>query len=372
MTPLRVAVVGAGHLGRIHARLIGQMKDVELVGVVDPVRETGTRVAADCGTEAFASHMELIDRIDAAVVATPTRDHFPVAKDLLNHGIHCLLEKPITRSVDEADQLIATAANRNLTLQVGHVERFNPAFSAALPHIHRPKYIEATRAAEYTFRSTDVGVVLDLMIHDLDVVLSLVRSPIIDIEAIGISVFGPHEDMAQARLVFENGCIANLSASRTSFEPARRMHVYSERGYADIDFASRAARIVRPNDRLLRREIEVHALSKEEQNRIKQSLFTKWLPLMEIPPGDANPLLDELRDFVDSIQTSREPRVTGLQGRNALTGAEQILARIATHPWDGTAAGPIGPQVVPSATRLRISPWAPTIAKPGEGRRRAG
>jgi len=340
MNTLRVAVIGTGHLGRIHARLINEIDDVTLVGISDPSAEARERVAQECSTEPFADHRELLGKIDAAVIAAPTRLHHPITKELIDNGIHCLVEKPVTTTVQEANELIAAAKKANVVFQVGHVERFNPAVAAIGPHVESPKYIEATRASGYTFRSTDVSVVQDLMIHDLDIVLSLVRSPLIEVQALGVTVFGPHVDMAAARLVFDCGCVANLSASRTSHEPQRAMHIYSRRGYAGIDFATRTATVVRPSAPIVRKELDPNTLSDEQKKNIQDHLFSDYLPVQEILPGEANPLLDEQRDFIHCIQTGETPRVTGEDGRDAVSAAEKILASIAEHQWDGKTQTP--------------------------------
>lgn len=350
MSRLRLAVVGAGHLGSIHARLLQSIADVELVGVVDPVASARQKVAADCNVPGFAHVDEIANGIDAAIVAAPTNYHHAVGMDLLNRGIHLLIEKPITTNLAEADELIAIADAKGLTLQVGHVERFNPALIAAQPHTTHPKYIEAVRAGGYTFRSTDVGVVLDLMIHDLDVVLSLVDARVAKVDAMGLTVMGPHEDIARARLVFENGCVADLSASRVSFATNRSMQIYSDQGYSLIDFANRSAKLVTPSQRLLQGELDVNRLSAEEKNHLKENLFTELLPLAELDVEDSNAILEEQRDFVACIRTSRSPRVTGQHGRDALAVAEMILDRIALHSWNGAAEGPVGPEMLSSVS----------------------
>jgi predicted dehydrogenase len=216
---LRVGVVGAGHLGTIHARLVRTIDDVQLVGIADPDAAARERIAAEIETDVCADHRQLIGRIDAAILAAPTDHHYWIGMELAEAGIHLLVEKPLALTVAEADALVRATRSRNLILQVGHVERFNPAFTAAAARLQRPRFIDAVRASGYTGRSTDVGVVLDLMIHDIDLVLSLVPSEVVEVEAVGTAVLGPHEDLAHARLRFANGCLANLSASRVSYEP---------------------------------------------------------------------------------------------------------------------------------------------------------
>jgi len=216
---LRLAVIGAGRLGGFHAQKAAANPDVELVAVVDPVPAARNRVAAECHTRALADYRGLVGAIDAAIVAAPTRLHHRIGMDLAGEGVHLLVEKPLCSRLAEAEELVERAEKQGVVLQVGHVERFNPAFAAAAPYLVEPKYIEAVRASGFTFRSTDVGVVLDLMIHDIDLVLSLVGSPVQRVEAMGVSVLGGHEDAANARIQFASGCVATLSASRVSRAP---------------------------------------------------------------------------------------------------------------------------------------------------------
>ena len=232
------------------------------------------RLAAECNTQPLADHRSLVGRIDAAVIAAPTSLHHGLALELLDAGTHLLVEKPICASLVDADDLVAAARRHSLVLQVGHVERFNPAFTHAVPHVRNPKYIEATRTAGFTFRSIDVGVVLDLMIHDIDLVLSLVRSRVRRVEALGISVLGGHEDVANARLEFECGCVAALSASRVSHDQVRRMQVWSPRAFAGMDFSTRTTTLVRPSEALLRRRFHPELLSQEEVEYYREHLWT--------------------------------------------------------------------------------------------------
>ena len=344
MSKLRTAVIGVGHLGKIHARLIRGVESVDLIGIVDPVEAARNAVAADLKVPAFADHRQLIGQIDTAIIATPTRFHHAVALELLENGIHVFVEKPITPSVADAQELELLAQKRGLVLQVGHVERFNPAFVAAQPHIRDPKYIEAVRTAPYTCRSIDVGVVLDLMIHDLDLVLALTRSEIVAVESFGSVVFGPNEDWAQARLTFATGCVANLTASRVSPAVQRSLTVHSLDGFASIDFATKKARVITHSEAVRGREIDVLRASQAEQAQIKERLFQDYLPLTELPVADSNAILEEQRDFAGCIRESRQPKVSGSDGLRALDAAERILAGIAAHRWDGSAHGRIGPR----------------------------
>jgi predicted dehydrogenase len=340
-------VIGAGRLGSFHAQKLTRMADVELVGVVDPLAANRDRLAAELHTAPYSSHLPLLGRIDAAVIASPTALHHQLAVDFLEARTHLLIEKPICTTVAEADELVELARRRQLVLQVGHVERFNPALAAATPHAQNPKFIEAVRASDFTFRSMDVGVVLDLMIHDIDVVLSLVRAPLRSVDALGVAILGGHEDVAHARLEFQSGCVANLSASRVSYERARKMQIWAPRAYANVDFGTRTMTLVRPSESLLRGEFQADRLAPEQVEHYKTHLVEEHLPRQQQTFDAVDALALELQDFVDSILSSRQPRVTGEAGRDALAVAEQILASIASHVWDRSSQPATGPAAVP-------------------------
>lgn len=367
MKPLRIGIVGVGHLGRIHARLISKLEQFTLVGVADPVEANRRQVAQEYGTTAYERHDELLGQVDAVVIATPTALHREVAAEFLQRGVHTFVEKPLAATASDASDLVDIAREHLVVLQVGHVERFNPAWTAALAHVRDPKYIEAERRGGFTFRSTDIGVVLDLMIHDIDLVLSLVQSPVSKVEALGISIFGRHEDVANARLVFANGCVASLSASRASHTPARTMQLWSQRAFASLDFSTRTANIVRPSETLLRREFDVEALSPEQKAHCREHLLSEHLPIEKIEPELCDTITLELEDFAASIHAGRTPRVSGRQGRDAVHVAEAILSSIATHSWDGTATGPIGPLATPTPRIVPVPHW---LTKPAAVERR--
>ena len=244
-------------------------------------------------------------------------------------------------------------------LQVGHVERFNPAFLAALPRVGAATVRRGGAGQRLTGRSTDIGVVLDLMIHDIDLLLSLVSAPVTRVSAMGLAVMGRHEDVAQARVEFANGAVANLSASRLSFNPApkRQMQIWSEQGFVTVDFGNRSAAVVSPSEAVLRREMDFESLDVPSRNRVKDRLFSDVLRVEPLEISATNALADELRDFVDAVRLHREPRVTGQQGRDALALAGAILESIAEHSWQGTVAGPIGPMARPSQGTLRGPHW---------------
>ncbi len=362
MKKLRLAVIGAGRLGGFHAQKLSGMDRVELVGVADPDSTARNRVATECNTRPVADYRELPHSsngaaIDAAVIAAPTRLHHRLALEMLDRGIHLLVEKPLCGTRAEADELVEAAAKRSVVLQVGHVERFNPAVAAALPHTNEPRYIEAVRASGFTFRSTDIGAVLDLMIHDIDLVLSMVRSPVRRVQAMGLSVLGGHEDVANARLEFQSGCVAVLNASRVSHNAVRTMKVWSARAFADIDFATREVALIEPSETLLRRQLDVDSLTPDEVEHYKEHLFDEHLPCQRRQFEAVDALTLELDDFLGSIRDARPPRVSGEQGRDAVAVAEQVLAKINTHAWDDTADGPVGPLAIPRPSVIPAPHW---------------
>jgi predicted dehydrogenase len=348
VTPLRLAVIGAGHLGRIHARIAAALDEVELVAIADPVEASRTSVAQEAGTRAVADYRELIGEIEAAVIAAPTTHHHAIGMELLGCGVPLLIEKPIALTSTQANDLVALARQKGVALQVGHVERFNPALTAVAADVRDPKYIEATRTSGYTFRSTDIGVVMDIMIHDLDVVLSLAKSNVVDVQALGISVLGGHEDMATARLTFASGCVAQLSASRVSFQQRRTMSIFTSRGSASINFATHEATVVKPSEEVLRREFHADQMSAEERGYWKEHVFDQLLVRSSRDATPVNAIQEEQRDFVNAIRTGQSPRVDGAAGRDAVAVAEMILERIEEHAWDGTTGGRRGAFAMPA------------------------
>jgi predicted dehydrogenase len=303
-TPLRAAVIGVGYLGRFHAQKYAALADINLVGVADAFPDTAGRVADELGVTAFSDYRELLGKVDLVSIAATTEAHHVIARDFLAAGVHVLVEKPITVTVAQADELIALATQHHCTLQVGHLERFNPAWLAARPQIQKPLFIEAHRMAPFKPRGTDVSVVLDLMIHDLDLILPLVDSPLAEVRASGVAILTDGVDIANARLEFQNGCVANITASRTSTASLRRMRVFQHHEYLSIDFGERKVSVARKQDALLEGESPIHAESHQE------------------PPGDA--LLTEIRAFVDAIKAGTPAVVTGQDGREALAVALEI------------------------------------------------
>jgi predicted dehydrogenase len=336
------------------------LPDVRLVAVVDPVASAREQVAAEVGTKPLADFRDLIGLADAAIIATPTALHHPVARELLLSGIHVLVEKPITTTLSEADELVSLAERQQLVLQVGHIERFNPAFTAVSSRLRDPKYITARRMSTYTFRSTDIGVVLDLMIHDIDAVLSLVRSPVTRVEAVGISVLGKHEDIVDARLHFASGCIANITASRVSYEAVRSMQVFTDNCCATVDFGARKARLVEPSAEVLSRGFDIDALTADQKNSLREHLFEALLVKSEVPVTDCNAMEQEQLDFSRAIRSSSEPQVTGLAGRDALAVAHEVVSQVAAHRWDGVSGRRLGPLAISHSDSIfeTLDPWS--------------
>ena len=305
---LRAAVVGVGHLGRHHARILGSMPGVALTGVVDANGSRAREIAASSGARAVTDVREMLDEVDLVSIATPTEAHGEVAGLCLARGIPVLVEKPLARSVAECDAIIQAAARTGAILAVGHTERFNPAVIAARPAVDKPGFIEIHRLGTFPERSLDIDVVFDLMIHDLDLVLSIVRSPIAAIEAVGVPVLTDRADIANARIRFESGCVANITASRISRDRIRKIRVFQRDAYISIDCGAK--------------EAEVYRLIHQEGRR----------PLIEggrIPVVDGEPLRNELEDFVAAVREGRQPAVGGVDGRNAVRLAEQITERMA-------------------------------------------
>jgi predicted dehydrogenase len=350
MTRLAMAVVGVGHLGKEHARILAALPEVELVGVADPNAAQAESVAQSCGTKAHTDHRSLIEHVHAAVIAAPTLFHHSVARDFLCAGVALLIEKPLASNLAQAEELVRLAKAQQTLIQVGHIERFNPAFEEVQTRPIRPRYIACERCGGFTGRSTDVGVVLDLMIHDLDLVLALTRSPVARVEALGMAVLGGHEDIAQARVTFANGCVADLSASRVHHESSRRMRMWSSEGFVSVDFARRQVTFTQPGDALRQGRIDSRRLDPATLASLKNELFTSHLPSLEVDASGRyaeDQLTRELIEFVGCVQSGRSPRVDGSAGRDALALASLVLDRIRAHAWEGRADGPKGPHELP-------------------------
>jgi len=309
MDRLRVAVVGVGYLGRFHAQKYAALAECELVALADPDAEAAGALARELGTRSVADFRQLLGQVDAVSVVTPTPLHFEVARTFLDAGVHVLVEKPITETVDQARQLIAAARRAGRVLQVGHLERFNPAILAAEPHLHSPRFIECQRLAPFRERGTDVNVVLDLMIHDLDLVQSIVGSPIASIDAVGTPVFSLEIDIANARIRFANGCVVNATASRVSLKTERKLRIFRDDAYLSIDLQQKILTVIRKQP-VVPGEARL-PVSIDEQS---------------FESGDA--LLSEIEAFLASCRGERPVVVSGEDGMRALETAITITAAV--------------------------------------------
>jgi len=300
---IKVAVVGVGHLGKEHARLYAALPDVELVGVVDILQPRAEEIAGLYKTAPFTDYRQILDKVDAVTLAVPTTDHGRIGVDLLEHGVDVLIEKPIATSIEEAQVLIDAAARNDRVLQVGHVERFNPVVAAAREAATRPQFFEIHRLAAFSPRSLDIDVVLDLMIHDIDIVLSLVPARVREVRAVGIPVLSQKPDIANARVEFEDGCVANFTASRVSFEKTRKLRFFQPHDYISVDYAS--------------------------QTGIMVSLRMGRVVERKLEPPNEEPLKLELQAFSECVRKRGKPAVSGEDGLRALDLATSINAAIA-------------------------------------------
>jgi predicted dehydrogenase len=309
MKKIRAAVVGVGYLGRFHAQKYARIPDCELVAVVDPDGQAREAVAAELGTRALAEHRTLLGEVDAVSVVTPTPAHFAVAREFLASGAHVLVEKPITETPEEARELIRIARERERVLQVGHLERFNSTILAAEPYLETPRFIECHRLAPYRERGTDVNVVLDLMIHDIDIIQTIVRAPIETIDAVGAPVFSDEIDIANARIRFANGCVANATASRVSLRTERKLRIFEDAAYLSLDLHQKIMTVIRKRPEAPQAgELPVTI----EERSLEQ--------------GDA--LLAEIESFLGCIRSGSTPVVSGEAGLAALETAIRITEQV--------------------------------------------
>ena len=307
MNKIKIAVIGVGSLGQHHARILSAHEQAELIGVADANVERGKEIAKKCNTTNFTDIKEVIGKIQAAVISVPTPYHYDIAKQLLNAGIHCLVEKPFTETVEQATELIRIARDKNLILQVGHVERFNPAIIAAYPYVTEPKFIEVNRLGPYVPRTSHIGVVMDLMIHDLDMLLNLVKSKVISFEAHGAKILSAHEDIVKVRIKFANGCVADVSTSRVTIDRYRKIRIFQKDSYISVDYAGKSLKIYK----------------RKEGVDVVKSLFDIDVIKPKVKTGE--PLGYELTHFLNCIIEGKKPLVSGEQGRDALELAHDIL-----------------------------------------------
>jgi len=299
---VKVGVAGVGHMGKEHARIYAESKEAELVGVHDSNPDTAKKIAEKYRTRAFSSLEEMVEAVEAASIVTPTTTHLAIAAPFLKKGKHVLVEKPIAMDTAEARELVNLADQNGAKLAVGHVERFNPVLAALEERLGRPRFIEAHRLSPYPGRSTDIGVVMDLMIHDLEIILHLVRSPVTSVDAVGVPVLSKGEDIANARIRFANGCVANLTTSRISPEKLRKIRVFQDDAYLSLDYMKQEGEIYKRLDGKITRD--------------------------KIPVMKGEPLKNQLEEFLDNVRHGTDPRVGGSHGFEALKLASQICGQM--------------------------------------------
>lgn len=328
----RVGVMGAGALGYHHVRILRELEDVELVGFHESRPERAAEVAAELGVRAWDDPAALIEACEALTIVVPTPAHFGVARAAVSRGRHVLIEKPLTATLAEADEILAIAKAHGALVQTGHVERFNRAIRAAMPYVDRPRFLESDRLAPFNPRGSDVAVVLDLMIHDIDLLLTLVKSGAQDVQAVGIPVLTPFVDIANARITFQSGAVANVTASRVSRERMRKLRIFQQSGYLSLDLGAGNGEFYR-----IRGDVDLAALTKAPQ---QLEAFVERIPL-EAPDGE--PLRLEFRSFIDAVRGVAPVTVTGDDGREALAVALRIVQEI-ERTRSALAAGPERPR----------------------------
>lgn len=353
MKRTRVAVVGCGHLGGIHARLLAGREDAELVAVVDPVAETRDRVAAAHGCRPLAEPGELVGLVDAAIVAAPTGLHSAVSLPLLASGIDLLVEKPLAATVEEARAIVIAARRHGRIVAVGHVERFNPAWRIAVSGIGLPLFVESVRQAPFTFRSMDVGVVHDLMIHDIDLVLSLEPGRLEQVEAQGIVATGGYDDAVRARLSFSSGLVADLTASRISPTLRRSLSMWAAEGMVNVDFNAKQVDVVRPSAAVRDGGFVATDVPPADRAALKERFFTEILPIERVAVPEANAIACEHDDFLEAVRTGRAPLVPASAGAAAVELAARVLDALACVQLGGSRTATAAFRTIPFSTRRK-------------------
>jgi len=333
MSKLRTAVVGAGKMGAIHSKVYSQLNESELVAVVDVQKDKADILAGQYGCQAFTDIEALIDKVDAVTISAPTANHLELAKGFIENNIAVMIEKPLAADVVQAREIVELAKKHNTIVAVGHSERCNPVVQAMKRLDIEPRFIEANRISPYTFRSTDIGVVMDVMIHDIDIILSLATSGIKKIDAVGVNVIGDHEDICNARIVFENNCVANITASRVALKTERKVRVFSSQAYLSLDYLKKEGVIIKaaPN-------VDVVKWIQEHQTKDFDFADVNWPDLLHIEQldiEDAEPLRIEQQLFLKAVSDKQSrPEVTAEDGLAAMECAEMILASIKKHKWE--------------------------------------
>jgi len=323
MKKLKIGVIGTGHLGKLHTKMFKSIDNCELVGIYDSIPEQAKAVSAEFSIQSTTSIEDLLKQVDAVSIAATTTAHFELAKKCFEFGVHVFIEKPITTTIKEAEELVEISEKKNLNLQVGHIERFNPALVSMEKYIDEPKFIQTDRLAQFNPRGTDVAVVLDLMIHDIDIILSLVKSDVVDVQANGVAVVSDHLDIANARLQFANGAVANVTASRISQKKLRKMRIFQKDSYIALDFVTGVAesyRLVAPDAEVSPSLISFGEIGVGEKR--------KKLVYEQPEQKELNALQYELQLFVNSVLNKTKPVVSGIDGLRALKVAQIIIQKI--------------------------------------------
>ncbi|HOK65754.1 MAG TPA: Gfo/Idh/MocA family oxidoreductase [Anaerohalosphaeraceae bacterium] len=334
MNPLRTAVVGAGKMGALHARVYSRLPESRLTAVVDTDAARARSLAEQYGCEALTDPKDLIGRVDAVTISAPTAAHFSLAELFLKHRIPVLIEKPLASNVEEGRRIVRLAQQTQTVVAVGHSERCNPVVQAMKRLEIEPRFIEADRVSPYPFRSADVGVVLDIMIHDIDIILSLARSPVRQVEAVGVNVIGDHEDICNARLVFENGCIANITASRLALKTERKVRAFSRQAYLSVDYFRKEGIVIKTDP-----NIDVIKWIREHQEAgdfdFSQVKWTELLHIEHLDITESEPLRVEQEAFLRAVlEPGKRPEVTAEEGLAALECADMILQKVREHKWN--------------------------------------
>jgi predicted dehydrogenase len=334
MDIIRTAVIGAGKMGEIHARVYSKLAQSRLVAVVDTDFQKARKLAKKYNCRAFEKPDEILDAVDAVSIATPTSSHQKIAKLFLENNIAVLIEKPLAENTEQGRKIVELAKSKNLVAAVGHSERCNPVVQAIKRLNIEPKFIEAVRISPYPFRSTDIGVVLDVMIHDIDIILSLARSKIKKVDAVGVSVIDEKEDICNARIVFENGCVANITASRLALKTERKVRVFSRQAYLSLDYLKKTGTVIKaaPNIDIVEKIRELKKMGRFDL------LTTDWTGLIKIEKldiDDREPLRVELESFLRAVADKQSaPEVTAEEGLAAMEAAQMILKSISEHKWE--------------------------------------
>ncbi|MFP4353794.1 MAG: Gfo/Idh/MocA family oxidoreductase [Phycisphaerae bacterium] len=335
----RVAVVGIGRMGKLHARVLSEMPAAELIAVVDTNQAVAETVARQRDCIAMTDPAQAVEEVDAAIIAVPTLNHVAAARPFIEAGKPVLIEKPFTNDIPAGEELIALAEKNGTSVQVGHTERFNPAVMAMSKYAIRPKFIEAHRISPFTFRSADVGVVLDMMIHDIDLVLSMVQGRVENVHAVGVNVIGAHEDICNARLQFDNGCVANITASRLAIKTERKMRIFSEEAYLSVDYAKKVGIVIQKDQNLdliqMARDLDVDDLAEMAGS----TDYTKLLKFEELTVDDSiEPLRKQAEAFRETVVNGAKPVVSASAGLDAVRVAGRIVEEVKKYKWDGPAS----------------------------------